>query len=58
MAALGAAICNDSFYPLLTDEKGVDDFSRPLKLLAQALSFDDPLTGERRQFRSELELVW
>lgn len=58
MAALGAAICNDSFYPLLTDEKGVDDFSRPLKLLAQALRFDDPLTGERRQFRSELELAW
>ncbi|MDG1583048.1 pseudouridine synthase [Pseudomonas sp. GOM6] len=58
MAALGAAISNDSFYPLLTDEKGVDDFSRPLKLLAQELSFDDPLTGERRQFRSELELVW
>ncbi len=58
MAALGAAICNDSFYPLLRDEKGVDDFSRPLKLLAQELSFRDPLTGALRQFRSELELNW
>lgn len=58
MAALGAAICNDSFYPVLYDEKGVDDFSRPLKLLAQELSFNDPLTGALRQFKSALVLDW
>lgn len=58
MAALGAPILNDSFYPLLRDEKGVDDFTRPLKLLAQSLAFDDPLSGAPRRFESRLELDW
>jgi tRNA pseudouridine32 synthase/23S rRNA pseudouridine746 synthase len=58
MAALGAAIANDSFYPVLYDEKGVDDFSRPLKLLAQELRFADPLSGAVRQFSSRIELDW
>ena len=55
MAALGAAICNDPFYPELSPT-APDDYQRPLKLLAQALQFYDPLTGEGRSFRSELEL--
>lgn len=57
MAALGAGICNDPFYPdVLKDAP--DDFDRPLKLLAQALRFVDPLTGAERVFRSELTLDW
>jgi tRNA pseudouridine32 synthase/23S rRNA pseudouridine746 synthase len=30
--------------------------SRPLKLLARSIAFVDPLSGERREFRSERDL--
>ena len=56
MAALGAGICNDPFYPRLLSEQ--DDYAKPLKLLAQSLSFADPLTGEARYFESRLQLDW
>ncbi|MCO7515084.1 pseudouridine synthase [Pseudomonas guariconensis] len=56
MAALGAAICNDPFYPALCEVQ--DDYQRPLKLLAQGLRFEDPLTGEVRCFESRLSLEW
>ena len=55
MMALGAPILNDTFYPVALPV-GADDFDRPLKLLARSLAFDDPLTGERRCFRSMREL--
>ncbi|WP_049620966.1 RluA family pseudouridine synthase [Frateuria defendens] len=55
MAALGAPILNDPFYPSLQDE-APDDYARPLKLLAQELAFLDPLTGEARTFTSQLAL--
>ena len=48
MAALGAPIVGDRFYPVL-DDRG-DDHARPLQLFAYALEFDDPLSGERRRF--------
>lgn len=51
MAALGAPILGDTFYPDLKDQ-GPDDFARPLQLLAHALEFDDPRDGTRRCFRS------
>lgn len=57
MAALGAAICNDPFYPDVVKDL-VDDYHRPLKLLAQGLSFVDPVTGEARRFDSQLRLDW
>ncbi|WP_122596297.1 pseudouridine synthase, partial [Pseudomonas viridiflava] len=57
MAALGAAICNDPFYPEVIRD-AVDDYQQPLKLLAKALRFDDPLTGEPREFHSHLKLDW
>lgn len=56
MAALGAGICNDPFYPQLVNEQ--DDYARPLKLLAHSLRFEDPLTGEVRYFESRLKLDW
>lgn len=57
MAALGAAICNDPFYPDVL--KGtVDDYTQPLKLLAQGLRFIDPLSGEHKQFETQLTLGW
>lgn len=51
MAGLGAPIRHDPLYPALMAE-APDDHARPLQLLAQALAFDDPLTGERRRFES------
>jgi tRNA pseudouridine32 synthase/23S rRNA pseudouridine746 synthase len=51
MAALGAPIRNDRFYPQL-QERSSEDFSRPLQLLARALAFVDPLSGHPREFRS------
>lgn len=55
MAALGAPILHDSFYPEL-EGVGADDRGRPLKLLARRLGFVDPLTGEGRCFVSRLAL--
>lgn len=56
MAALGAGICNDPFYPTL--QNAPDDLTRPLKLLARGLRFIDPLSGEERNFESRLSLDW
>ena len=55
MAALGAAIVNDDFYPRVLP-RAADDFSAPLQLLAQGLEFVDPLSGVTRQFESGLRL--
>ncbi|WP_397453452.1 pseudouridine synthase [Pseudomonas sp. NA-150] len=57
MAALGAAICNDPFYPDVV-KITEDDFSQPLKLLAQGLRFVDPLSGEQRRFKTQIQLTW
>ena len=55
MAGLGAPLLNDRWYPeLLADAP--DDPARPLQLLAQALSFTDPLSGRLRSFESRLRL--
>ncbi|MGF6591174.1 pseudouridine synthase [Pseudomonas sp. 2835] len=56
MTALGASICNDPFYPDIV--QGPDDYSKPLKLLAQSLRFNDPLSGAERYFESRLTLDW
>ncbi|WP_150581547.1 pseudouridine synthase [Pseudomonas fluorescens] len=57
MAALGAGICNDPFYPHVLKD-AADDYANPLKLLAQGLRFIDPLTGQRRIFESAITLQW
>ncbi|MBF6211595.1 RluA family pseudouridine synthase [Nocardia puris] len=49
MNGLGIPILGDDFYPTLTD-KPVDDFTRPLQLLAATLEFTDPISGEPRRF--------
>ncbi|BEK93058.1 pseudouridine synthase [Nocardia seriolae] len=48
---LGIPILGDDFYPALTD-KPVDDYTRPLQLLASALEFTDPITREPRRFQT------
>jgi len=55
MAALGAPLLNDPWYPVVQAEEA-DDFSRPLQLLARRLSFADPLSGELREFVSRRQL--
>jgi tRNA pseudouridine32 synthase/23S rRNA pseudouridine746 synthase len=55
LAGLGVPILGDDFYPEVR-EKPLDDFTRPLQLLAAELAFTDPVTGEQREFRSRLVL--
>ncbi|UGQ47001.1 pseudouridine synthase [Massilia endophytica] len=55
LAALGIPIVNDAFYPVALPCKQ-DDVSSPLKLLARAIGFPDPLTGEWRYFESRRSL--
>lgn len=56
MASLGAPILNDPLYPELRWQPDTD-FERPLQLLAAALSFQDPLSGQPRQFHSRQRLI-
>jgi tRNA pseudouridine32 synthase/23S rRNA pseudouridine746 synthase len=51
MANLGVPIDNDPLYPTVLPVQPVD-FTAPLRLIAQRLEFDDPLTGEHRRFVS------
>ncbi|OBF11577.1 pseudouridine synthase [Mycobacterium sp. 852002-10029_SCH5224772] len=51
MASLGIPIEGDPLYPNVLDV-AADDFSTPLRLLAQRIEFTDPRTGERREFVS------
>jgi tRNA pseudouridine32 synthase / 23S rRNA pseudouridine746 synthase len=51
LAALGAPILNDDFYPDMI-ERAADDFTRPLQLVARSLEFIDPLNGMQRSFES------
>ncbi|AWH25084.1 pseudouridine synthase [Stenotrophomonas sp. YAU14D1_LEIMI4_1] len=57
MAALGAPILGDDLYPQL--QPSADPLQAPpLQLLARALAFQDPLSGDPRVFRSERSLRW
>lgn len=55
MASMGLPIRNDPLYPAVIDV-AAGDFSSPLALLAERLEFDDPLTGVRRRFVSEMSI--
>lgn len=55
LAALGAGILNDPFYPVLHPE-APDDFARPMQLLARELRFTDPLSGAERVFTTRRRL--
>jgi tRNA pseudouridine32 synthase/23S rRNA pseudouridine746 synthase len=59
MAALGLPLVGDQFYPHV--QRGPDeaeDFANPLRLLARAIAFTDPVTGEARLFESQQQLSW
>lgn len=55
MAALGIPILGDRIYPQLLPES-TDDPANPLRLLAERLQFTDPITGQARDFVSQLRL--
>lgn len=59
MNALGLPIAGDQFYPtVLRGPDEAENFSNPLRLLAQAIAFTDPVTGEARVFQSQRALDW
>ena len=58
MSALGLPILGDRIYPVLHAEEREPSFLNPLQLLAQTLCFDDPISGQRREFHSQLHLVF
>lgn len=51
MHELGIPIEGDPLYPVVR-EVSVDDFTRPLQLLASELAFTDPVDGTERRFAS------
>jgi len=57
MHALGLPLLGDRFYPEVLPADEADDPARPLQLLAQALAFTDPFTGEARRFESRRSLL-
>lgn len=57
MSGLGLPILGDPVYPVVLPEPAPDDFRRPLQLLACAVEFTDPLTGEARRFESRRTLA-
>jgi len=59
MNALDLPLAGDQFYPrVLRGPQETEDFTNPLRLLAQAIRFTDPVTGEPRHFESQLKLDW
>ena len=59
MNALGLPIAGDQLYPaVLHGPDEVEDFSKPLQLLAKHLGFTDPITGTEREFQSARSLAW
>jgi tRNA pseudouridine32 synthase / 23S rRNA pseudouridine746 synthase len=48
---LGIPIVDDPLYPVVR-ETSIDDFTRPLQLLASELEFIDPIDGTKRKFES------
>jgi tRNA pseudouridine32 synthase/23S rRNA pseudouridine746 synthase len=55
MAALGLPILGDRIYPRLQPQGG-DEADNPLRLLADSISFRDPVTGGERSFASRQRL--
>ncbi|PXW99408.1 23S rRNA-/tRNA-specific pseudouridylate synthase [Sphaerotilus hippei] len=59
LSALGLPIEGDRIYPQLQPEPSPSaepDWSGPLQLLARAIEFTDPVSGERRRFESRRTL--
>ena len=58
MCALGIPIDGDQFYPkVLRGSDAPVDFSQALQLMAQTIAFTDPITGEKRAYKSQQKLA-
>ena len=58
MSALGIPIEGDQFYPeVLHGPEETEDFSQALQLLAEKIAFTDPITGNKREFKSQQNLT-
>ncbi|MBP7370222.1 MAG: pseudouridine synthase [Arenimonas sp.] len=55
MAALGIPIVNDQIYPTYT-ALDIENFQKPLQLLAKRIEFTDPFSGQPRIFQSNKNL--
>ena len=55
MQTLGWPILHDRYYPTL-QPKSADNYAQPLQLLAQQLSFIDPVTQRSRAFHCGYEM--
>jgi tRNA pseudouridine32 synthase / 23S rRNA pseudouridine746 synthase len=58
MNALGMPIVNDTLYPERSRAEAVANYDAPLQLLAKAIAFTDPISGEPHCFESRLALQW
>ena len=59
MAWLGLPIRGDRIYPQLQPAShDVLDFTHPLQLVARALRFQNPITGQHHHFVSQMRLQW
>ena len=61
MCSLGIPIINDRIYPQhlpesLTENEKIEEYKKPLKLLAKTLEFIDPITKHKHQFSSQFRL--
>ena len=56
MNALGVPILNDRMYPPEAATPD-DNYAAPLQLLAKSITFDDPVTGQKRYFQSQFNLM-
>lgn len=56
MQSLGWPLLHDVYYPKLRQPVRLDDYSKPMQLLAQQLEFVDPITQQSRSFSSNTEL--
>lgn len=54
--SLGWPILHDSYYPQPHNPQRLDDYSKPMQLLAQRIEFIDPVTQLERSFSSETKL--
>lgn len=55
LSGLGIPIVGDPLYPVVAEHRP-HDFTHPLQLLAESLTFTDPLSGEVRTFTSARRL--
>jgi tRNA pseudouridine32 synthase/23S rRNA pseudouridine746 synthase len=56
LCEIGSGILNDPLYLNDSAVEYKDDYQLPMQLLAHHLEFMDPVTGEKMEFKSKLEL--